>query len=69
MYLTVRVVYENVRIFYLLRVLHAAHASSVVNGILITHFRFQSNCAVHGVSREHSYTNWGIHRKSSIASL
>jgi hypothetical protein len=54
-------------ISYLL--LHAARVSSFLNGVLITHFKLQSNSAMHGVSREHSYTNWGIHRKSSITSL
>ena len=49
--------------------LHAAHVSSFANCILITHFKLQSNSAMHGVSREHSYTNWGIHKKSIIAPL
>jgi hypothetical protein len=49
--------------------LDAVHVSSLANGILITHFKLQSNSAMHGVSREHSYTNWGIHKKSIIESL
>jgi hypothetical protein len=55
--------------FYILRVLHAAYVSTFVNGILITHFKLKLNSAMLGVSREHSCEDWGIHRKSIIASL
>jgi hypothetical protein len=68
-YLPISLVYENVHIFYLLSALHAAHVSSFVNCILITHFKLKSNSIMLGVSREHSCADWGIHRKSIIATL